>query len=312
MNEASGNRGSAGSAGADAKSRAGLWQRLRDKLRSRHGDTTLRDTIEGIIEEIGENDEEASNGPIGDDERVMLSNILKLRHLAAYDVMVPRADIDAVDVAVGLDDLIEVMGRFGHSRFPVYRDTLDDVVGLVHIKDVLPFAKGRKKFSLSEITRTVLFVAPSMRVLDLLLEMQLKRVHMSLVVDEFGGVDGLVTIEDLVEEIVGEIEDEHDVAEPPKLVDRPDGSLIADARTTVEEFEERVGPVLSDEERAEDIDTLGGLVFYLADRIPARGELIAHPHSGISFEVMDADPRRIKRLRVRTARLQESTAEGNG
>ena len=312
MSQASGDRGLAGRDGADARSRVGLWQRMRDFLRWPRGDTSLRETLEEIIEEIGETDDEAGNGPIGDDERVMLSNILKLRHRTADDVMVPRADIVAVDQEAGLDDLIEVMGRFGHSRFPVYSDTLDDVVGLVHIKDVLPFAKGRKKFSLSEITRTVLFVAPSMRVLDLLLEMQLKRVHMSLVVDEFGGIDGLVTIEDLVEEIVGEIEDEHDVAELPKLVDRPDGSLIADARTTIEEFEERFGPVLSEEERAEDIDTLGGLVFFLADRIPARGELIAHPPSGISFEVMDADPRRIKRLRVRTARSQEQTAEGHG
>jgi CBS domain containing-hemolysin-like protein len=141
--------------------------------------------------------------------------------------------------------------------------------------------------------------------------MRLKRVHMALVVDEFGGVDGLTTIEDLVEEIVGEIEDEHDVAELPKLVDRPDGSLVADARTTVEEFEERVGPVLSEEEREEDIDTLGGLVFYLADRIPGRGELILHPNSGISFEVVDADPRRIKRLRVRNLSGQ-TAAEADG
>jgi CBS domain containing-hemolysin-like protein len=156
---------------------------------------------------------------------------------------------------------------------------------------------------LAAVTRPVLFVAPSMRVLDLLLEMRQSRVHMALVVDEFGGIDGLITIEDLVEEIVGEIIDEHDIEEGPKLTTRADGTLLADARTTIEEFEERVGPVLSDEEREEDIDPLGGLVFSLAGRVPSRGELLKHPPSGISFEVLQADPRRIKRLRVRDVPL---------
>jgi len=145
-------------------------------------------------------------------------------------------------------------------------------------------------------------VAPSMRVLDLLLQMRLSRVHMALVVDEFGGIDGLVTIEDVVEQIVGEIEDEHDVAEAPKLIPRPDGTLIADARTPIEEFEARVGPVLTAEEREQDIDTLAGLVVSLTGRLPSRGELISHP-SGLAFEVLDADPRRIKRLRVRNLPL---------
>jgi CBS domain containing-hemolysin-like protein len=157
----------------------------------------------------------------------------------------------------------------------------------------------------------VLFVAPSMPVLDLLLEMRLSRVHMALVVDEFGGIDGLITIEDLVEEIVGEIEDEHDVAEGPKLVARPDGSLVADARTPIEEFEERAGQMLTDEERAEDIDTLGGLVFYILGRVPGRGELIVHD-SGVSFEVMEADPRRVKRLRVRNLPPWHTTTDDDG
>src|SRR5690606_17335916 len=139
-------------------------------------------------------------------------------------------------------------------------------------------------------------------------EMRLSRVHMALVVDEFGGIDGLVTIEDLVEEIVGEIEDEHDVAVGPKLIERPDGSLIADARATIEEFEERVGPVLSDEEHEEDIDTLGGLVFTLAGRVPDRGELVEHPPSGVVFEVLEADPRRVKRLRVRNVATRPTPA----
>lgn len=283
-----------------------LWQRLRQLLRSRNGDSGLRETIEEIIEEIEEDEEHEDSGPIGSHERVLLGNILKLRRLTAYDVMVPRADIVAVDQGIGMDRLIEIMSEAGHSRLPVYREQLDDVAGMVHIKDVLECARGKKVFDLAKLLRKVLIVAPSVRVLDLLLEMRLARIHMALVVDEFGGIDGLVTIEDLVEEIVGEIEDEHDVAEGPKLLQRPDGSLIADARADIEELETLVGPILSKEEREDDIDTLGGLVVALAGRVPTRGELIEHAASGIRFEVLEADPRRVKRVRIRN--LPSTTA----
>ncbi len=301
MTDYSGSRSTRGNGdGAAGGWLGGLWHWLRALFRGRNGDSALRETIEEIIEEIeeGENEQEGAT-PITDDERVMLANILKQRHLTAYDVMVPRADILAVEAGTGLEDLLKTMGKAGHSRLPVYRGTLDDVVGLVHIKDVLPRVGKPQRFQLESLTRRVLFVAPSMRVLDLLLEMRQSRVHMALVVDEFGGIDGLITIEDLVEEIVGEIEDEHDADEGPKLVAQPDGSLVADGRTTIEEFEERVGPVLSDEEREEDIDTLGGLLAALVGRVPTRGELLVHAPSGISFEVIEADPRRVKRLRVR-------------
>ena len=189
------------------------------------------------------------------------------------------------------------MTREGHSRLPVYRDNLDDALGMVHIKDVLAWRGEAKDFGLSRILRQALFVSPSMRVLELLLEMRVKRVHLALVVDEFGGIDGLVTIEDLVEEIVGEIEDEHDVADEPELMLDADGNLDADARAPIEALEALAGSVFSEEER-EDIDTLGGLVFSLAGRVPIRGELIRHA-SGLEFEIVDADPRRVKRLRVR-------------
>ena len=279
---------------------SGLWHRLRTRVLGRNGDSSLRDSLEAFIGEIEEAvPDDASATPISGHERILLGNILKLRHLTAYDVMVPRADIISMQITSGLDDLLAVMSQAGHSRFPIYRESLDDVIGIVHIKDVLRYAKVEEGFDLAKIVRTVLIAAPSMRVLDLLLEMRLSRVHMAMVVDEFGGIDGLVTIEDLIEEIVGDIEDEHDVAEGPKLIERPDGAVIADARATIEEFETLAGPVLADEDRDEDIDTLGGLVFYLADRVPTRGELILHPASGISFEVMEADPRRVKRLRVR-------------
>ncbi|WP_193366682.1 hemolysin family protein [Pelagibius marinus] len=287
----------------NGQSGLGLWQRFRNFLKGRQGEAHLRETLEEIIDEIKEVEgEDDSAQPISSDERVMLSNILRLRHLTAYDVMVPRADIVAVDLDTPIDELIDLMSGAGHSRLPVYRDTLDEVVGIVHIKDVLHHMKDgadARPFDLVDLVRRILVVAPSMRVLDLLLEMRLSRVHMALVVDEFGGIDGLITIEDLVEEIVGEIEDEHDVAVGPKLIERPDGSLIADARTTIEEFEDKVGPVLSEEEREEDIDTLGGLLFSLAGRVPDRGELVKHPPSGITFEVLEADPRRVKRLRLR-------------
>jgi len=269
-------------------------------FRSRNGDTHLRDAIEEIIGEVeGQAADQHEEGPFGRHEKLLLANILNLRNVSAYDVMVPRADIVSLQIETGFDEVLDTLISAGHSRLPVYRENLDDVVGLVHIKDVLPFTRTPESFDLADILRDVSVVAPSMRALDLLLEMRLTRVHLAVVVDEFGGIDGLVTIEDLVEQIVGEIEDEHDAASGPKLIERPDGSLVADARTEIEEFEERVGPVLSDEERADDIDTLGGLVFYLADRVPTRGELIEHPQSGITFEVLDADPRRVKRLRLR-------------
>lgn len=278
----------------------GFWHWLRGLFRARNGDSALRDTIEEIIEEIEESEgEEAAATPIGSHEKDLLSNIVKLRHLSAEDVMVPRADIVAAAIDTGIEELSALMSQAGHSRIPIYREDLDEVLGIAHIKDVLKYAKGGNDFDLSKILHTVLIVAPSMRALDLLLEMRLSRVHMALVVDEFGGIDGLITIEDLIEEIVGEIEDEHEVAEGPRLLARPDGTIVADGRATIEELEELIGPLFSEEEREEDIDTLGGLVSFLAERVPTRGELILHPASGISFEVMEADPRRVKRLRLR-------------
>ncbi|MEM7169225.1 MAG: hemolysin family protein [Pseudomonadota bacterium] len=300
----------ANGANGDGRPRSG-WQWLRRLFGKRSNEAQIRETIEEIFEEIQENESETAT-PIGDDERMMLGNILRLRHLTTYDVMVPRADIIAVDLTVPLDELVDIMSRAGHSRLPVYRETLDDVLGIVHIKDVLDYVKEEKSFELADILRRIVIAAPSMRVLDLLMEMRLSRVHMALVVDEYGGIDGLLTIEDLVEEIVGEIEDEHDVLRGPMLGTREDGTLIADARATIEEFEELVGPVLSDEERDEDIDTLGGLLISIAGRVPTRGELIEHPASGISFEILEADPRRVKRLRMRNLPIESHGDETNG
>ena len=270
-----------------------LREWLRMLRRGRNGDGSIRDTLEELIEEREESDQ-----PINEDERLLLANILELRDRTVHDVMVPRADIVAIESETALSVIIDVITGEGHSRLPVYGESLDDSIGFVHAKDVLAWRGAEADFSPSRILRRVLFVAPSMQVLELLLEMRVKRAHMALVVDEYGGVDGLVTIEDLVEEIVGEIEDEHDQNDEPALMPSVDGSLIADARVTIAHLQETIGPVLDDDEESEDIDTLGGLVFSLAGRVPIRGELIRHS-SGVEFEVLEADPRRIRRLRLR-------------
>jgi magnesium and cobalt transporter len=282
----------------------GLRSWLRLKRRGSKREEALRDALEEIIEEAeAENEGGPDDEPITAGERGLLRNIIRLRDVPASDIMIPRADITAVPEDIGYEDLLREFSAHGHSRLPVYRESLDDVIGFIHIKDLLTARTGgagveHPPFDLKANLRQILFVAPSMRVLDLLLQMRLSRQHLALVVDEFGGIDGLITIEDLVEQIVGEIEDEHDIAVGPKLIPRPDGTLTADGRATIEEFEQRVGPVLTAEEREADIDTIGGLVVHLADRVPSRGELIVHP-SGITFEVRDADPRRVKRVRVR-------------
>ncbi|MBT4220584.1 MAG: HlyC/CorC family transporter [Rhodospirillaceae bacterium] len=277
------------------RSPSGSFGWLKRLFRGRNGDTNLRETLEELIEE---SDDDASKEPINAEERLMLMNILDLGELRVEDVMVPRADIVSLAADTSLDDLIGIFHKVLHSRFPVYVENLDDVQGMVHIKDLLSYWNNKEEFNLKGILRQVLFVPPSMAVLDLLLQMRQTHMHMAIVVDEYGGTDGLVTIEDLVEEIVGEIEDEHDEEEGPLIVDRNDGTLDADARTPIVELEGRVGLDLLPDEQDEDVDTLGGLVFSLLGRVPQRGELIAH-ESGLEFEITDADPRRVKRLRVR-------------
>jgi CBS domain containing-hemolysin-like protein len=266
----------------------GWW---RDLLGLRNGDGQARDILEELIEE-----REDAKVPIGEDERILLANILDLRRRTIRDVMVPRADITAISMDASLSGVIGILTKDNHSRLPVFGENLDDAVGMVHIKDVLAWRGRDDDFSLRNIQRGILFVSPSMQVLELLLEMRAMRTHMALVVDEYGGVDGLVTIEDLVEEIVGEIEDEHDLSNEPNLVRNDDGSFTADARVAIGVLEAEIGVKLIDAD-GEDIETLGGLVFSMAGRVPIRGELIRHA-SGIEFEILDADPRRIKCLRV--------------
>lgn len=249
----------------------------------------------------------------------MLVNILNFGELRVEDVMVPRADVVGVEENASLDDVLRLYRESSHSRMPIYRETLDDPIGMVHLKDVLAWfappenesAAARPAFSLRSIRRNVLFVPPSMPALDLLVKMQATRIHLALVIDEYGGTDGLVSIEDLVEEIVGEIEDEHDIDSGPALVRREDGSIDADARCPIEDLEEMIGLRLVEEENEDDVDTLAGLVFSLLGRVPLRGELVRHP-AGLEFEVKDADPRRIKRMRIHLLSAAEKAAPPSG
>ena len=282
-------------------SRAGLLARISGRLLRRHHEHSVRDSIAELVEEAAAEAATPGGAPELDrQERALIANVLRLRGTTADDVMVPRPDIVAIEVSATLDEAVALFQREGHSRLAVYREELDAVVGMVHIKDVFAFVGRAEAFKLEAILRKPMLVAPQIPVLDLLLQMRQARMHLALVVDEYGGNDGLVTIEDLVEEIVGDISDEHDEVPGSMVVERNDGSLDMDARLTVEEFEARMGPLLSEGERDGDIDTVGGLVFMLAGRVPARGEVIGHP-SGIEFRVLDADARRIRRLRVRKA-----------
>lgn len=271
-----------------------------------HGDATaaMRESLEEVIEESDRQKTDFS-AP----ERTMLANLLKFGELKVKDVMVPRADIIAVEENTPLGDLVLKFREAQHSRLPVYRETLDDPTGLVHLKSVLSLLEpdGDKKFRLEdkpipEIRHDLLFVPPSMPLLDLLLKMQTLHIHLALVVDEYGGTDGMVSIEDIIEEIVGDIADEHD-EEEPQTVALPGGAFLADARIGLEDFTTETGIELPVSEDEEDVETLGGLAVAILGRVPQRGEIVLHP-AGYEFEVLEADPRRVKRLRIR--RLSDS------
>ena len=286
------------------------------------------------LEVVLENGTPADTG-FSPEERTMLKNILSLRERRVEDVMVPRADIIAVQQDVALGELIKVFESAGHSRLAVYNDTLDDPVGMVHIRDLIaymaaraavkPGAHARRKKPLpanldlravdlavtllsTKIVREVLFVPPSMPVIDLFAKMQATRIHLALVIDEYGGTDGLVSIEDIVEQIVGQIEDEHDEDEAPSLVRQPDGSFLADARASLEEVTATLGAEFDVGDAAEEVDTLGGYLFMKIGRVPVRGELVSGP-GDFEIEVSDADPRRVKKLRI--YRTKASSAPGD-
>ncbi len=263
---------------------------------------TLGEWLRGITGR-GEDDRESLTemlddqlGDIAPAERAMLRNVLELADRRVGDVMVPRADIIGVDVETNLSDLVAQFRSAAHSRLPVFSGTLDEVLGFIQMRDLLEYWDRTKRFVLRKAIHDLMFVPRSMRVVDLLQRMRTSATPMAVVVDEFGGTDGLITIEDLVQEIVGEIEGDQTRA-VQEFVVRPDGSILADGRASIEDLESHLKVELLPAEREEDVESLGGLLFSLVGRVPARGETIRHP-SGIEFEVLDSDLRRVKRVRI--------------
>ncbi|MET3660544.1 hemolysin family protein [Aquamicrobium ahrensii] len=294
----------------------GLVQKLISLFRPRNG-TNLREEIVDALAETGAGAEGFAPG-----ERAMLNNILRLREVRVEDVMVPRADIEAVEIGTALADLLVVFEQSGHSRMPVYSETLDDPRGMVHIRDLLGYitrgARGKKRrttrkqplgeqldLSQVDLTRTigelnlmrpVLFVPPSMLASDLMGRMQAARIQMALVIDEYGGTDGLASLEDIVEMVVGDIEDEHD-DEEALITKAGDGVFIVDGKAEIEDAQAMIGKDFAPGEHGESVDTIGGMIFNTLGRVPARGEVVqAIP--GFEFHVLDADPRRVKRVRI--------------
>lgn len=311
-------------------------QLLRAKL-GLTGPQTLRDTLEGVLKAPD------TNAAFSDAERGMLARLLRFGTKRVDDIMVPRADITALDETEPLWELLKTFNEAGVSRIPLFRETLDDPRGMIHIKDLYRWlmAEGgllkpkcgavedmkpetvavlsridlskvdlSRPITAAKIRRQILYVPPSMPAADLLIRMQSSRNHMALVVDEYGGTDGLVTIEDLVEQIVGDIEDEHDEAEERNIIDDPKQGLIASARTPITELQDHINLKLVADSDELEVDTLGGLVFSLLGRVPARGELIRHS-SGVEFEVLDADPRRVKKLKIHLPRMASQAPRPN-
>ncbi|MCS6877346.1 MAG: hemolysin family protein [Geminicoccaceae bacterium] len=271
-----------------------LVRRLRDLALGPEAEGSLKRTLEEILEET----EVGEHRRLSEEERELVQKALSLGELEVADIMVPRSDIKAVPVEADLEQVVATMRAARHSRLLVYRGTLDDVVGVVHLKDLLDYWGNGGDFALERIVRPVPVVPPSMRALELVLELRKSRQRMAVVVDEFGGTDGLVTLEDVASELLGEIAEERVERGPPQLVERPDGTLEVDGRLDLETLEERLGIRLLAEDERDEADTVAGLIFALVDRVPRRGERVVHP-SGVVFEVSDADPRRIKRVCVR-------------
>jgi magnesium and cobalt transporter len=266
--------------------------------REHEGGDVIKDALEEVLEEHLETDREE---PFSPEEKAMLKNMLMLGEISAQEVMIPRNNIVAVEYDITLSELKEVLLKERHTRMPVYVESLDKLKGYIHLKDLVPALSGDEAFDMDAVLRKILFVAPSMKVVDLLLQMRISGDHMAIVVDEYGGTDGLVTMEDLFEEIVGEIQDEHDTEEDA-AVDMVHSitprHFIADARIRLDKLEEELGGItLATEDEEEEADSLGGLIFLRLGRIPARGEVIDMPNIA-RLEVIEADPRRIRRVRI--------------
>ena len=282
-----------------------LWRGMRHLIFGEDSEPTLRDQIEEAIEEA--EDSRPVAGDLSPPERQMLRNLLNFGDRTAGEIAVTRGDIIAVPSDISFDALVEAFVDAGHSRLPVFGESLDDVIGMVHIKDVfMASVDASRERTLAALMREPLFVPESMGVIELLARMRSQRVHLAIVVDEFGGTEGLVTIEDVVEEIVGDIEDEHDEAEAGMLTLLEDGLWEADARLELDELAQAVDARLSSDE--DEVDTLGGLMFLLAGHIPAKGECVTHA-SGWKLETIDSDPRKIIRVRLHAPATEASSRD---
>lgn len=270
---------------------------LRTTLRERH-EPSLKEVLEEAIEEHEEQAEE----PLAPEEKLMLHNVLSFSDIKVADIMVPRADIAAVPQHIGWSALQQHIAEMRHTRIPVYENTLDNVVGFIHVKDLLSHASSSDEFRLARVLRPLLFVPPSMRLLDLLVTMRQASCHMAIVIDEYGGTDGLVTMEDVFEEIVGDIQDEHDEEEDSdEYINRISDTVFeVSARIPLDALVRELHLDLRPTAGEADFETLGGLIFFHLGRVPVRGEIIRHP-SGIRFEIVEADPRRIRKVRLLTA-----------
>ena len=261
-------------------------------LKSHKDKKNIKEDLETVLDNKSNNIDGISK-----QERIMLMNILKIDKILARDIMIPRAEIIAVDENILFEEAIKIFVDGAHSRIPIYKEQLDNITGMLHIKDLVKFQtenQNKEKF-IDNIKKDILHIPPSMPVLDLLIKMQLTRLHMGVVIDEYGGVDGLITIEDVIEEITGEIEDEHDDKDIPMFIKLSSNTFEANARLPIEELEKISQIKLLNED--DDTDTIGGLVASIAGRVPQRGEIIKH-EAGMVFTIIDADPRRIKTIKI--------------
>lgn len=285
-----------------ARPRAVTW--LRNLLRGdrpSNSNEQLQEALEDYIEELKES--ELGDTSV-DNQKELITNVLNTRDLRVHDIMVPRADIIAIGKNATMEDLKKLFAEKQFSRVPVYDETLDRIAGFIHIKDILNCLLDNKPCQISDMIRETLIVHPGLPIMDLFKTMREDKKPMAMVVDEHGGIDGLVTVNDVIEAIVGDFDDEFNHEEAPQLIEKPDGSVIADARMDIEDFEERFGLFLDAEQR-EDVETLGGLAFHIAGRVPVRGETLKH-ESGVAIDILDADSRRVKRVRVRNLPVRDS------
>jgi len=282
----------------DCHSNTGFISKIKNFINPNKNQTNNDNSLRNAIEELIEEEENPPASAAAAHERLLISNILKLRDIPVVDMMIPRVDIIAIDIHSTKTELLALLAEKPHSRLPIYEGGLDNITGVLYTKDIIAALAKGDDFKIKDLMIQPLMISPAMRAMDLLLQLKKSKVHIAFVVDEFGGIDGLITISDLVEAIVGEISEEHDFDIDPQFIERPDGTAIADARYAIEDFEVKYGNVIYEDDENEDVDTLAGLIINIAGHMPTRGEIIRHA-SGIEFEIIDADPRKIIRVRIR-------------